>query len=515
MDNIVLIRCRESEHVSLGITKGEKEGKGMRMKTDIAVAGGGAGGLAAALAAAQMGKKVIVFEKGDRIGGVARGGQGPFAVNTLQQRRLQRIVTEEEAFHCFMDFTHWQSDPSLVAAFINKSADTIHWLEDTGCVFDHVIAYIHGGNHTWHVRDPKSGFITDNLYNKAKELGVEVFLNTAVKELKKTGNAVTGLTAQAVNGEMTEVEAGAVIIATGGFASNPEMVKKYTRFELNKTLNYWDKNLDGDGLRMAWEAGASQGKMFFDSYVGLLPNHLGGPGGCIAPLRAFRQPNLMVNSRGKRFTDEAVMGNGSYASNVVQNQPGMYAYMILTDSIVEDYIKDGYPFALPSEDPFTGKFEDWPTEFRECIEKEVKNTNDLFIAQSIEDLAKQTGLDCQVLQDTVEKYNQICDNGRDDQFHKKRIYLKPIRGQRIYGARMFSGGYGTLGGLNINEKAQVLDEKKNPIKGLFAAGNDANTVCYDTYMFAMPGLTSGFAYNSGRIAGENAADSIENGKGVF
>lgn len=477
-----------------------------RMETEIAVAGAGAGGMAAALAAAQKGKDVVVFDKRERIGGVANGGQGPFAVNTLQQRRLQRIVTEDEAFHAFMDFNHWQSDPALVSAFVRKSADTIRWLTEAGCEFENVIAYIHGGNHTWHCRNEEKGFITDRLYDAASALGTKVYLNTAVERLLMQDGQVEGLIARTAEGEEITVKAKAVVISTGGFGSNPEMVRKYTRFELNKTMNFPEKFLDGDGLRMAWEAGASKGKMFFDSYVGLLPGHLGGPGGSIAELRIFRQPNLLINAKGQRFTDEGAMNNGAFASNMVQHQPGMYVYMILTEEIVSDYLKNGMPFALPTRDPFTGRFEDWPEGFCGKMEEESKSCEDLFIASSIQELAGQMGVDGTVLKNTVEDYNEACRKGLDEKFFKKREYLKPIRGERIYAARLYSGGYAALGGLNINEYAQVLDSGSQAIPGLYAAGNDANTISGDTYMFMMPGLTSGFAYNTGRIAGEEAAD---------
>lgn len=475
------------------------------MQSDVVVVGGGAGGMAAALAAAQKGAKVVVLEKASRIGGVANGGQGPFAVNTLQQRRMQRVVTEEEAFHQFMEFSHWESNPGLISAFVRKSSDTLKWLEAVGCEFETIVAYVHGGNHTWHVRNEEKGFITDRLYDAAKQLGTEVHLNTTVTSLICEDEQVKGVKAENADGEVIVVHANAVVISTGGFASNADMVKKYTKFELNKNLNFWDKNLDGDGLNMAWAIGAAKSNMFFDAYVSLLPNHLGGPGGSIAPLRIFRQPNLLVNATARRFTDESVMGNGAYAANTVQQQPGMHMYMILSENIVEHYLKNGFPYCLPSRDPFTGKFEDWPIEFIETIEKEALTCKDLFVADSVEDLAIQSGLDPVILKETVEEYNQMCVEGEDTKFFKRREYLRPIVG-KIYAARLYSGGYATLGGLNINEKAQVLREDGSVIRGLYAAGNDANTVCKDTYMFEMPGLTSGFAYNTGRIAGEYAAD---------
>lgn len=89
-----------------------------QLETDLVAVGGGPGGLAAALQAAQMGFKAIVVDKRDRLGGVMMGGTGPFAAGTIQQKRQRTPFTAEDAFKFFMDFTHWQIDPGLVAAFV-------------------------------------------------------------------------------------------------------------------------------------------------------------------------------------------------------------------------------------------------------------------------------------------------------------------------------------------------------------------------------------------------------------
>lgn len=480
--------------------------------TDIAVVGGGPGGLAAALAAAQLGSKVMVFEKKDRLGGAVGGGTGPFAVETIQQRRLQRVVTKGEAFKYFMDYTHWQAHPGLVAAYVNKSADTIRWLEDLGCVFEGLYAYIEGGNHTWHGYDMMASggiSITDHIWQEARRLGTEALVNCPAVRLIKEGGAVCGVIVLK-DGQEMEIRAKAVVISTGGFGNNAEMVRKYTPYILGETLSTMTVMCDGDGLNMAWAVGAAQGRMFYDAYAGILAPHLGGPGGFRAELRSLRQPNLLVNQRAERFTDETAMSNGAYGINVIRQQPGGCAYMIITDTIVDKYKKEGFPITMPCKDPFTNQYSDWPDNFegrmQEIIER--KESPDLFMADTIEALADQMGLDVEKLRQTVDAYNAMCDASDDAVFHKRKAYLNPIRGSTYYAARLFANSFGTLGGLNINERAEVLNDSGEPIRGLYAAGNDANTICLDSYCFGMPGHTSGFALNTGRIAGETAATAV-------
>ncbi|NLK89473.1 MAG: FAD-binding protein, partial [Clostridiaceae bacterium] len=86
--------------------------------------------------------------------------------------------------------------------------------------------------------------------------------------------------------------------------------------------------------------------------------------------------------------------------------------------------------------------------------------------------------------------------------------LKPLKGPRFYAIAFYPGAYGSLGGIKINYKTEVLDEEWNKIPGLYAAGTDANTIFGDSYVFILPGNTMGFALNSGRMAGENAVEYL-------
>ena len=131
------------------------------------------------------------------------------------------------------------------------------------------------------------------------------------------------------------------------------------------------------------------------------------------------------------------------------------------------------------------------------------------MADSLDELASQAGIDPEGLKKTVDEYNGFCAKGHDDKFNKNHTLLRPIREPKYYGARLLPSGYGSLGGIKINYRTEVLDKKWNKILGLYAAGTDACSIYGDSYVFVLPGNTMGFAMNTGRIAGERAASYVK------
>jgi fumarate reductase flavoprotein subunit len=106
---------------------------------------------------------------------------------------------------------------------------------------------------------------------------------------------------------------------------------------------------------------------------------------------------------------------------------------------------------------------------------------------------------------TIEEYNKFCDSGYDGRFHKKHKFLRPVRQPKFYAGRLFPGSVGTLGGIKCNHRLEVITPTFGVIPGLYAAGYEANSTHGNSYAYCLPGGTLGFAINSGRIAGENAA----------
>ena len=160
-----------------------------QMRADVIVVAGGAAGLAAAITAAEKGARVIVFEKAATTGGCANLAVGLLGIETRRQRERLVGLTREEAFTRFMDYTHWRSDARLVKAYLNKSAETIAWLEEMGVHFFEPSKYFPGSEATWHLIMPKNGkpglgaasTMIRLMTERALELGVEICLKTPVK----------------------------------------------------------------------------------------------------------------------------------------------------------------------------------------------------------------------------------------------------------------------------------------------------------------------------------------------
>lgn len=475
------------------------------LTSDVVIVAGGTAGLAAAVAAAQSSCKVIVCEKSDRTGGCGNMASGLFAVESRYQRQMQLPISREEIFDYHMTYTHWRADARLVRAYIDRSADTIDWLEQMGVEFVAVESHGPGNKYTWHI--VKAPFhwgtcrvMMDILADQARQAGAEILLGTTVSGLLREEAGVVGVTAMDKNGEDIHVRAGAVIIATGGIYDNPAMIKQHTGFDVGRDLILRPRQgLTGDGLRMAWEAGAARTDiiMHFMQQSALL-----GP----ATSAAFLQPNLVVNLQGERFMNEEVItSNNMFSGNAIALQKDKRAYSILDENTKNHYVETGLDFETGYGVATWGahaKAEGFDTEMRAAV---AKGDEGAYIAGSLAELAAMTGVDQAGLEKTVAGYNKACDTGRDPLFDRRARYMRAIRQPPFYARKFFLDAFGSLGGIKINYKTEVVDTHGDVIPGLYAAGADAEAIYGDTYPITLPGSTMGFAVNSGRIAGENAA----------
>jgi fumarate reductase flavoprotein subunit len=472
-------------------------------EADVAVVAAGASGLAAAIAAAEKGAKVIALEKGSTTGGAGNMGMGPFGVESRLQKEKGISITKDEAFKIFMDYTHWRVDARLVRAYIDKSGTTIDWLEKMGVEFADAKAYFPGGQLTWHLVKPTtgqpgpmaSGTMMKIMTDRAKELGVRILLQTPAQKILKGGGRITGVLGEDKAGKSVQVNTKAVIIATGGFGDNPGMIKKYAGYDWGKDLfSFRIPGLAGDGIRMAWEAGAAPTDMDME-LIYMMPGEFDPALG-----ETFRQPHLMVNLLGERFMNEGIMPNTTFTGNAIARQKERAAFLMFDENIKRHMETVGFD-ELSVVFPFT-KVENLDALIKDAFDKGYK---DVFVADTLDDLATKTGINADNLKKTVEEYNGFCEKGFDPAFNKKQELLRPIATPKFYAARFFPSAYGSLGGIKINHNTEVLDKKWEVIPGLYAAGTDACTIYGDSYVFVLPGNTMGFALNSGRIAGENAA----------
>ena len=327
-----------------------------QITVDVGVIAAGPAGLTAAVAAAENGASVAVFEKSKTTGGVANMAMGPFGVESTLQKKQIIGLTRDEAFRIHMDYNHWLVDARLVRAFIDKSGDTIDWLMNMGVKFVLAARHFPLSSPTWHLLDASTAAhgsaraIYTALTDKATELGVKFYFSSPAKKILKKDGKVIGFTAlDETTGETVQVNAKATVVATGGFGANAGMIKKYTGFDWGKNLfSFAIPGIDGDGIRMAWEAGAASTHMIIEMY-------------CAVPRQdefwnvdaLFRQPNLLVNLNGERFFNEELFQNNTFAGNAISRQKNSCAFMIFDEEAHRYYLKNGFDqicYDIPVED---------------------------------------------------------------------------------------------------------------------------------------------------------------------
>lgn len=486
-----------------------------QLQTDVIVVAAGLSGMAAGIAAAENGAKVMIFEKSNTTGGAANMGMGPLGVGSPIQKEHMIFLTAGEAFRKHMYYTHYKVDARLVRDYYFKSGETIEWLMDMGVEFLGVQRAFNApeatraysdGEFTWHVVKPEGGgapgprcatAMTKKMTERAKELEVELYMETPVARIIMEDGRAMGVIAKDRDGQEIEARAKAVILATGGFGDNPEMIKEQTAYEFGKTIfNFAIPGMKGDGIKMAWEAGAGHTPCTMELMYQLPDNmnHFILDG-------AFRQPCLWVNRNGNRFMPEDQIANTTFTGNAISSQPGYVAYSIFDSKLLKKYKKKGSDIMshVHPHDLFDHFDDQWERDLAEGYEPICQ-------ADTIEELAEKAGIDLEGLEKQIEEYNEMCEAGFDEIFEKDRAYMQPIEKGPFYCCRQNVGAYGTLGGVKINHKTQVLNEEAKVIPGLYCVGTDACNIFGDSYPFILSGNSMGFCLNSGRIAGENAAE---------
>ncbi|RCX16028.1 fumarate reductase flavoprotein subunit [Anaerobacterium chartisolvens] len=476
------------------------------LECDIVVIAAGPAGLAAAISAAEREASVIVLEKSNATGGAGNMGMGPLGIETRYQKEQMIKLTKEEAFKKFMDYTHWRVDARLVREYLYKSGDTIQWLEDMGVEFTGASRYFADSEATWHIVKPESGRpgprAASRMYKimtqRAEELGVEILLETPAKKILKEDGRIAGVIAIDKNGEEVKIQCGAVVVATGGFGDNPEMIRQLTGYEWGKDMfSFRIPGITGDGIRMAREVGAGETEYNIEMAYGCPSEN-----GYTTVVGIHMQPNLMVNLLGERFMNEEVLANTTFTSNILAVQKERCGFSIIDDSIKKYYLKSGIDdMNLVNH---VKSSENYDVEIKDAVEK---GDPYIFAADSIEELAEKTGIDAEALKKTVEEYNSSCKE-RDFLFNKNYRYMRPLVGPKFYAVKFYPGGYGSLGGIKINYRTEAVTNDFQVIAGLYAAGTDACSIYGDSYVFVLPGNTMGFALNSGRMAGENAVEYL-------
>lgn len=477
-----------------------------RKKIDLAVIGSGVTGMAAAVTAAAGGARVVVFEKQRSLGGTSNFFSGMFAVETARQRESYNTYSRDDAFRNIMEFSHWRANARLVRAIVDESAETIAWLLAHGVEFRPETINMPEAPRTYHPVKGQGAAIIKALAVSGKDKGIDFELGAPVTRIIKKDGRIVGVIYER-DGEEIEVEARAVLVASGGYANNKQWIKKYCGLDLDADIMPIG-NVDkmGDGIRMAFEVGAAE------EGLGVLETYAAGPFGegfaMKGPLEmTAAQPDLWVDPRGERFCDESIAFYDTSMGNANSRYKEGYTYRLFDDSILQILMERGIEKQLGMDNPPGTRPADFEKELKAA---EERGSKEVFAGDSLELLAEKMGVDGRVLKATVGEYNEFCARGHDELFAKDPKYLRPLKGPRFFAVKARTLFLGTLGGIKISHRTEVLDKRGNLIPGLYAGGFDAGGMWGDSYCIRVSsGLSAGFAANSGRIAGKNALIYLE------
>ena len=414
------------------------------INVDVVVVGSGGAGLISAIKAKEAGANVVVLEKLPLIGGntLISGAEYAAPMNWLQEK--DNISDSIELFK--KDVEKAGGDKELIDVLAKNALDGAKWLKDDIKVewTDELMFF--GGHSVKRSLIPKgqSGKeLINKLHAKTEELGIEILTETNAYELIVKDNVVTGVKAKTKNGELI-VNAKSVILATGGFGANKKMLNDNDKEIDDKILSTNSPGSTGDGIKMAQKIGADvvdldkiqlypvcdveTGKLLYTGDTRLV-------GGAI-----------LVNKEGNRFVEE--LGTRREISLGIKSQTDSIAYQIWDeDSMRKSKI-------LPTHE----------IEYNNLIEgKKLCKVN------SIDEMAEFFGIDKNNLKETIKKFNEDSENGKDTLFNLRRLGFK-IEKAPFYCLKAVPAVHHTMGGLRINKDANVLDKNGNIIKGLYAAG---------------------------------------------
>ena len=452
---------------------------------DLIIVGAGGAGLTAAKTAADKGLSVIIIEKSGVIGGNSLCSQ--MGINAADSKVQEALGMEYATAELLKEAQmQWGGRENLVDAYVENSGKTVDWFADTleiafdGKTGDEVdpqnplasVGEDHpSGSDLFMVRADAEGFTSNTLIialNAALEkAGVTVYVNTeATALIQDESSAVTGVQAKAANGSEVTFTGKAVLLATGGFGQNHEMVVQY-RPDFANAITDEIAPTTGDGIVMAEAIGAKTVDMpemqtFPHVPVGdtwLPPMDM--PGG-------FMTTSLFVNQDAQRYTTEGF------------------------DPSVEGTLKQEHAFVIFGESDLNDKL------------KQLEARGLVKSGDTAEELAAELGLDGAALTATIEKWNADCDAGADSQFERLPFTLKKIEG-KLYGYAFGVGAHYMMGGLLINESTQVLDQNEQPIAGLYAAG-EVTGGFHGTKR--VDGSGTGDAFVFGYIAGNSIGDAL-------
>ena len=473
------------------------------IEADVVVVGAGLSGITAAARAGMLGAKVVLLEKTTILGGCSAYSSGP-----------AHYAPEDvgDKFVSWLQDQHFMVDTTVLYTYLSRNDEALSFLQS----FNHNGLLCPGAPEAWRLapyldRGPVYQDIVDTAVIGN---GGSVYLQATGKKLLTENGRVTGVIAERKDGSTLTVKAKAVVIATGGYGGNKKMVLETSGLDV---VCGCLTQCVGEGLQMAWEAGAAKSQNIggLQLHQTLATSQLVG-----YDYFQFRMPAIMgyvpsllnVSKKGIRFRNEEWVNTATFAAGSGAATGGP-TYTLLDQSTIDKITEGGLAALgddiLPKMPPALKPQFTLETPWENCkqvFDDTVKGGWG-FYGETIEELAENAGMDPAILRETFDTYQSYCENGNDPFMRKDPKYLVKYEYGPYYLVEITYNQLGTISGLNINARMQVLDEAGNPIPGLYSVGSDASGVLYDNN-YSGRGDALGWALTSGYVAGESICEAI-------
>ena len=483
-------------------------------KADVIVVGGGIAGVSTAASALENGLSVIVLEANEapRMTGLDFG-----CVNPTIAKENDVDISEAEIYQLVRDWVHMSANRAradIILNFVRHSGEAVDWitekavawgcrptlaatrsLSDTYYNYTHTVEFADGPLYDLDAGAYGVNDVIGALRQEIEEAGGSYLTQTTAEQLEKDHDRVTAVVAKGPDGSYQRFEGTkAVVLCTGDFGANPEMMADLTEFDFDTypdQLDYVNVSTGvGTGHQMGLWAG---GKMQFGTQpLMLLP-------------MTYPYFYLRVNKLGQRYCNEDC-DSVNMCINQMQQPAGT------SWAIFDEKWRTEIPASLKVsggmswDQDFRELGTPWSEEVEEAFLTYEKDAGQLVVADTLEELAEACGLPLDELKATVDRYNGLAAAGRDDDFGKRPELMTAITEPPFYALRMQSMLCVSVGGLNVDVNSQVLSEDRTPIPGLYAVGNTAGGLFGVDYNEApVPGVSLGRCVTFGKLLGEHLA----------
>lgn len=430
-----------------------EKGEDQTVTSDVVIVGAGGAGITAAIEAKLQGAdNVVVIEKMDITGGNTRMSGGEFAApgNWVQKKEGITDDSVDQYYKDILEGGYNIGNPDLVRIIAENALPTAEWLRDECKIEFKDEQSWYGGHKVARTLWPKGDGpqYMDTLEEKARELGVEFYLQTEAEELiTDESGKVVGVNATHKNGAKYTFNANnGVILATGGFGKNVEMREKY-----NKNWPTLDESIPstnspaitGDGIEMGQGVGANVIDM---EHIQLYPVNNPATGNYYyIDYARLNSTALLVNKEGKRFVNEK--GTRDVISDATLKQTDSKVYEIIDAGVVKEQ----------------QLYEKYAAEIEQAQKQGVLKIG------TLEEVCEYFGVPADSVKETIEHYNGMVEAGKDEEFGRTENFNKIGEGPYFMFSSVVSVHH-TMGGLQIDKSARVLNKDGNAIAGLYAAG---------------------------------------------